>query len=292
MIVIEKLPRKFNVDSYFSIKEDKVVPITEVDDLLFDLTEELFEDYYSKMEETEKENFFNKILYDYSKASMNKLAKYLLSKPHMKQREALEYLYGIKDPNIEVLMNLVKIFPKDYERVLKGCLNEFKSYDPEITYEKICDRALDLETLDTLTEFLPPAKRYEEEINNYIYCMIKDITTSLIQSEDYRAYSDKEFKDSFSKTKEQLIKKYDSYKKKNYDKFKEKCSSELIPLYDYVIDNNLVGYLDDGRYVVIVDKVEDCGDTIKLYSGSSPVEINKKDIKELKSNGNIVTVYY
>ena len=290
--MINKLPREFKIDSYINLSNGDVVSTDDVDNMLYDLTEEMFENYYSNLRAIEIDDFYNRKLFDYSSKVAQDLTKYLLSKPPMKQRDALEYLYGIKDPNKEILMNVVKIFPKEYTKVLKGVLNEYKKYDPEVTYDIICDRAMDVETLETLTEFLPPVKKREQEIINYIYCTIKDIATYVKKSEEFNKYKEDKYKEEFSTIEKELVDKYDAYKKKNYDSFQEKCAQNIIPLFDYIIENNLIKYLDDGKFVVFVDSVEDKGDKLDFSAGISHIIIKKDSIKGFSSNGKAVTVYY
>ena len=290
---MNKLPRVFSIDSYLNLKTFEKIPMEEVDNILYDLTEDRFESYYQTLKEIELNDFYNRKLFEYSKERFAKLSEYLLKKPQMKQRDALAYLYGIEDPDIVILMNIVKNFPKEYQRVLKGVQNEFKKYDSEVTYDTICDRAMDVETLDTLTEFLPPAKKREQELVNYIYCVVKDLTTSVLNSEEYKRYRDEAYnKEYYNEISTKLVDKFDAYRKKNYDKFQKECAQDIVPLFDYVLENKLISFLDDGKYVMFVDEVIDKGDTLELISGSSHTIIDKKDIKGFRCNGTSVTIQY
>lgn len=293
MLDVMKIPKKFNKDLYFNTKTNEVIKFEDVDDVLEYETDLVFEHRFAKERARRFSELENKLMHDYIYARVKDYFDILYKREYMKQRDALDFLTTqetVKPFDIDILVLLVKEYPKDYKEVIDMTLDKIKSFDGTVYLDSIESGVLDDETVETISETLSQPKIKELLKENYVNKMIKFIYLTVLKTDEYDEYLDKTLKELTPKVEEELSRDYDNYKFDNYDEEQKEVAGDIINLFDYVFDNKLISWIDNGKYITMVTSTVYSEDKIYFNTGKDQVIVNKEDIKEMIREGNTFMV--
>ena len=294
MIVnIDKIPRRFGIDLYFDKETGNVISLSDVDEVLEYETEKIFEDYYTNLKTDRITKEENKIMHSYIVGRVEKFFSILLNKPFMKQRDALEYLNkqkGIYPFTVDILEAIVKEYPKEYKDILNSVIEKIKSFDLNTSISDIDKAVLDEETIVNLSETLSIPATKELYIDNFINTLIKHLYTKVLDTVEYNTYLNNKLEEVMPVVDKELIEAYDKYKYENFDVCQLKKATDIVNLYDFVLENKYVSWLDKGNKIYMVTYMKYVEDKIYLFSGNDCMTILKYDIKEMYREGERFTV--
>ncbi len=290
---LSMIPKKFDRGSYLNIKTGEVIKLEDVDAVLLYETEQVFIDYYNKLREEYLLVEENKIMHRFVLEKLKEYFSPLLDTDYLKQRDALE-TFSTRVSNSplgsDYIIMLLKDHPKDYKEVAEQIINTVSSFDSETTLETIEDSALDDDLAEQIASTLSIPKAKELFKENYNNRIIRSVYLILTNTDEYDEFLNNEIEKVTPEIEQRLTKMCDEYKHEKYEEYLDSVSSSIINLYDYVLGNKLVRWLDDGKTISLITTSLLMDDVFRVYSKSQGKSINVSDIKEIHREGNSFTV--
>lgn len=294
MIVnVEKIPRRFGIDLYFDKETGEVITLADVDEVLEYETEKVFEEYYANLKSDKLLKVENELMHRYVLERVEKFLSILSSKPFMKQRDALEYLEKTSCDypfSIGTLGTIIKEYPKEYKEIVDTTLERIKGFSSNISINDIDKAVLDEETIVNLSETLSIQATRELYIENFTNKIIKYLYSVILDSAEYQKYLDHKLDELMPSIDQELMDAYDKYKYEKFDEFQLKKATDIVNLYDFVLENKLVSWLDKGSKIYMVTYMKFVEDKVYLLSGDDSITLSKHDIKEMYREGERFTI--
>ena len=294
MIVnIEKIPRRFGIDLYFDKETGNIITLADVDEVLEYETEKIFEDYYTNLKTDRLTKEENKLMHSYVLAKAKEFLSIVVDKPYMKQRDALEYLSKQRCDapfNLGIIGTVIKEYPKEYKDILTGVLDKMGAFDLNVSIDDIDKYVLDEETLVNLSETLSIPATKELYIDNFINKLIKYIYSVVLDTVEYNTYLNTKLDELMPTIDKELVEAYDKYKFDNFENYQLKKATDIVNLYDFVLNNKYVSWLDKGNKIYMITSMKYVEDKVYLFSDICSMTILKYDIKEMYREGERFTI--